>query len=446
MMLFSFKASLECYNCSGVTNLRKCNTKVTCEDKQVCFKKREYTEHVSYDLGCVDNQNCGDFANFTSGSGVSAMKMDGGQTQPCFECCSTNNCNFRLCGYKDSSECVDDAKTDCAYLNSLFSICKLINQAKKLCPKYCKLCNVVDGNWSPWSNWSDCDVTCENGTQIRTRSCTDPAPQYGGLDCPGNDTDTKSCHREPCPVHGGWSTWSLWSLCSESCDIGIRHRDRSCTEPYPSLFGDHCFGNSREYKKCMPGACADGGWSMWKNWGSCTESCGGGVRTRSRSCTNPRPSLTGRSCEGDNTDVSTCNRTACPEYNVAFTAYNVHRNSSSYATLLFQKTYTNFGNAYDTTTGKFTCNIPGVYHFVVTLLKCFQDINKVFADLKINGSNKLQLFLRPKNNNYNEAYMLTGAGTFHLNRNDVVHVHGVPNYFYNSYNSYFTGFLITPDE
>ncbi|XP_053383246.1 thrombospondin-1-like isoform X2 [Mercenaria mercenaria] len=195
-------ASLECYKCSDVMNMNECYNKVACEDNQVCYKKskNEYTEHVSYDLGCTDNQNCGGFANLSTE--LSAVKMDGGQTHACFECCSTERCNINLCEYKYSSECVDDVKTDCAYLNSLFSICKLINKARKLCPKYCKLCE-VDGSWSPWSNWSDCDVTCGNGTQVRTRACTDPAPQYGGLDCLGNDTDTKSCQNKPCP--GKWT-------------------------------------------------------------------------------------------------------------------------------------------------------------------------------------------------------------------------------------------------
>ncbi|XP_053388670.1 semaphorin-5B-like [Mercenaria mercenaria] len=247
-------------------------------------------------------------------------------------------------------------------------------------------------------------------------------------------------------VHGGWSTWSSWSSCTVSCDLGMQHRDRSCTSPYPSLSGDHCFGESREDRICMPGACADGGWSLWENWGSCTESCGGGVRTRSRSCTNPSPSLIGRSCVGDYTEVSTCNRTACPEHNVAFTAYNLYQNSSSNTILLFRNTYINNGNAYDTTTGKFTCNVPGVYHFVVTLLKQYQVINSVSAHIRINGSNKLLLYLRTKGDDYNEVYMLTGAGTFHLNRNDVVDVYGVPNYFYSVTDSYFTGFLITPDQ
>ncbi|XP_053381979.1 A disintegrin and metalloproteinase with thrombospondin motifs gon-1-like [Mercenaria mercenaria] len=266
-------------------------------------------------------------------------------------------------------------------------------------------------------------------------------------------------------VDGGWTSWGNWVSCSESCGGGVQSRARTCSNPLPSLSGKYCHGSPVEVKTCNRESCTgicltqnpfmtcfcillDGGWSLWENWGLCTESCGVGVRTRSRSCTSPTPSLTGRSCVGDYTDVSTCNRTTCPQHIVAFTAYNIYRNSSVFTALLFRNTYTNFGNAYNTTTGKFVCNVPGVYHFVVTLTKYFQDIGFINAYLRINGSTKLYLHINPEDDNSNEvgAYMLTGAGTYHLDRNDVVYVYGIPNYFYYGSYSYFTGFLIIPDQ
>ncbi|XP_053390929.1 ectin-like [Mercenaria mercenaria] len=57
----------------------------------------------------------------------------------------------------------------------------------------------VNGAWSEWSAWSDCDVTCESGTQTRARTCTNPAPAHGGLDCAGNGMETQSCYRGLCP-------------------------------------------------------------------------------------------------------------------------------------------------------------------------------------------------------------------------------------------------------
>ena len=59
---------------------------------------------------------------------------------------------------------------------------------------------IVDGKWADWSNWGQCSVTCGTGNQQRTRTCTNPAPEHGGLDCVGNSSETdKSCVLDPCP-------------------------------------------------------------------------------------------------------------------------------------------------------------------------------------------------------------------------------------------------------
>ena len=59
---------------------------------------------------------------------------------------------------------------------------------------------IVHGNWSSWSQWSSCSVTCSNGTVTRSRSCIDPTPQYGGNDCTGAENETDTCFSGiPCP-------------------------------------------------------------------------------------------------------------------------------------------------------------------------------------------------------------------------------------------------------
>jgi len=52
-------------------------------------------------------------------------------------------------------------------------------------------------------------------------------------------------------VNGDWSMWSEWGSCSVTCDVGIQRRDRSCSDPYPDNYGDHCFGESRDDRICM---------------------------------------------------------------------------------------------------------------------------------------------------------------------------------------------------
>ena len=59
---------------------------------------------------------------------------------------------------------------------------------------------LVDGGWSEWSN-GPCSVSCEGvGTMTVTRSCSNPAPAYGGLNCEGESEQTGlECGPIPCP-------------------------------------------------------------------------------------------------------------------------------------------------------------------------------------------------------------------------------------------------------
>lgn len=57
----------------------------------------------------------------------------------------------------------------------------------------------VDGGWSCWSSWSKCSATCGGGHYMRTRSCTNPAPAYGGDICLGLHTEEALCNTQPCP-------------------------------------------------------------------------------------------------------------------------------------------------------------------------------------------------------------------------------------------------------
>lgn len=64
----------------------------------------------------------------------------------------------------------------------------------------CVLPYIVHGNWTSWSDWSTCSVTCGSGVHRRNRSCTNPAPLHGGDECPGVDKEFGDCEAETqCP-------------------------------------------------------------------------------------------------------------------------------------------------------------------------------------------------------------------------------------------------------
>ena len=54
----------------------------------------------------------------------------------------------------------------------------------------------VDGGFSDWSSWSQCSVTCGNGTKQRTRSCTNPPPANSGKQCGGRTLEIIICPNE----------------------------------------------------------------------------------------------------------------------------------------------------------------------------------------------------------------------------------------------------------
>jgi len=79
---------------------------------------------------------------------------------------------------------------------------------------------------------------------------------------------------------------------------------------------------------CAPpaGAPVDGGYTEWGAWSACSASCGGGMRQRRRSCTNPPPANGGANCQGDAVESDACGTTACP----APTGIELRGGSSAY--------------------------------------------------------------------------------------------------------------------
>ncbi|XP_053386275.1 semaphorin-5A-like [Mercenaria mercenaria] len=180
----------------------------------------------------------------------------------------------------------------------------------------------VNGGWSAWSSWASCSVSCDVGIQHRNRSCSNPYPSGTGHHCFGESEEDRICLAGACS-DGGWSSWSSWGTCSATCDGGVRSQIRTCTNPKPSLLGKSCDGNAIQVSVCNMQACSDGAWGSLSSWSSCSAFCGGGIRSQTRACTNPKPSILGKYCDGATTEVSICNKQKCPEYKVAFTAYGI---------------------------------------------------------------------------------------------------------------------------
>lgn len=60
---------------------------------------------------------------------------------------------------------------------------------------------ILDGGYTVWVEWSECSATCDGGVQVRTRSCTKPAPKNGGKNCSsaGPAFESRKCNVNSCP-------------------------------------------------------------------------------------------------------------------------------------------------------------------------------------------------------------------------------------------------------
>ncbi|XP_053731128.1 adhesion G protein-coupled receptor B3 isoform X2 [Synchiropus splendidus] len=165
----------------------------------------------------------------------------------------------------------------------------------------------VHGVWEEWSPWSLCSFTCGRGHRTRTRMCA--PPQHGGRACDGPETQTKLCNIALCPVDGQWQEWSSWSDCSVTCANGTQQRTRQCSAAAHG--GSECRGHWAESRECHnPDCTANGQWNPWGPWSGCSKSCDGGWQRRVRVCQGA--ATTGQQCDGTGEEVRKCSDQRCP--------------------------------------------------------------------------------------------------------------------------------------
>ena len=176
----------------------------------------------------------------------------------------------------------------------------------------------IDGGWGEWSVLGTCSETCGTGSQTYTRQCDDPVPQNNGLDCQGEGTDERPCYTGViCPINGQWGPWTASGSCSETCGEGVQIWERRCNNPAPDFGGLECEGDEdMDLRTCSTGiecpVIINGSWGSWIAITECTATCGGGEQNFQRACDNPTPNQHGADCEGANLQSRTCNTEECP--------------------------------------------------------------------------------------------------------------------------------------
>ncbi|KAG7281602.1 hypothetical protein CRUP_033712, partial [Coryphaenoides rupestris] len=180
-----------------------------------------------------------------------------------------------------------------------------------------------EGKWTRWTVWSECSKTCfqhvdQVGLRRRFRFChhkdhhahlhpttlphsnhTEQPPACSGeaeqqepcntVQCAGlcpegmvfmSEADCEG-QGGPCPRACLDMTSTEWSACSRTCDVGVRRRYRSGTNPPPAFGGRPCRGDRVGMDPCSVEPCISVQ-EPWGPWLACSVTCGGGYRSRTR--------------------------------------------------------------------------------------------------------------------------------------------------------------------
>mmetsp|Transcript_130155 Transcript_130155/g.239450 ORF Transcript_130155/g.239450 Transcript_130155/m.239450 type:complete len:1615 (-) Transcript_130155:72-4916(-) len=149
-------------------------------------------------------------------------------------------------------------------------------------------CTNTDCRWADWGQWGACSATCDGGIKRRNRHIAVSPELNGTLCAPNAKQEVAACSTNKCPeecIDGEWSPWSSWSRCSATCDDGYMSRHRN-VHTAANNCGKPAEGLEQEFKECpnLPDCVPrkDCDIAQWGQWSDCTCSCFG-IKERTRS-------------------------------------------------------------------------------------------------------------------------------------------------------------------
>ncbi|KAH9512416.1 A disintegrin and metalloproteinase with thrombospondin motifs 2, partial [Bulinus truncatus] len=167
------------------------------------------------------------------------------------------------------------------------------------------------GNWIT-GVWSQCSVTCGQGRQTRSVAC-EKIYQNDDDEDDGEDESSPSDDQSLCPADSRPAT-------EQSCNLG------NCSdltdEEISIVTSPDMMSNLISVQSILTLAIffatilvqVSASWGPWGEYSSCSRTCGGGVRSRTRRCTSPRSN----SCTGESVSYESCQTKACSDGAVDF--------------------------------------------------------------------------------------------------------------------------------
>uniref|UniRef100_A0AAQ5Y6L8 Spondin-1 n=1 Tax=Amphiprion ocellaris TaxID=80972 RepID=A0AAQ5Y6L8_AMPOC len=276
------------------------------DDGSICTLPTEETEN------CVINEEC---------SPSSCLVTEWGEWDVCSATCGL--------GMKRRERMVQMPPAD-------GSICgaEVLEVEKCMMPE----CHTIPCMLTPWSDWSDCSVTCGKGLRTRQRMLKSPV-ELG--ECTEELEQVEKCMLPECPIDCVMSEWTEWSECNKSCGKGHTIRTRMVMLE-PQFGGDPC-PETIQRKKCKIRKCNRGqgnsdekkrrkeqrekrrskqgrtegtsehpGCRMrpWSSWTECTKLCGGGIQERLMTVKQRFKTAQLSSCK-DRKEIRACNVHPC---------------------------------------------------------------------------------------------------------------------------------------
>nr|XP_039250047.1 uncharacterized protein LOC120327756 [Styela clava] len=119
--------------------------------------------------------------------------------------------------------------------------------------------------------------------------------------------NTTAGHAMNCTERPGWSKWSTWYSCSTTCGGGSRYRTRFCDGSEKG--SPVCQGLDIQIGACNLGKCPS--WNEWSLWSECSQTCDEGVQNRNRQCVGDYPEACG-DLKGPESEQRPCTKGICP--------------------------------------------------------------------------------------------------------------------------------------
>lgn len=167
--------------------------------------------------------------------------------------------------------------------------------------------------YAPFGDWDNCPASCLAPGGTPNQRCRHGPLIEGPVDtCPSELKDCEECSNDCCPVNCEVSVWGQWGSCSASCGHGLRSRFRTPTTD-ASCHGAPC-PILQEFQSCdgpaCPIDCVISDWSAWTLCPSCAIDGAANSSTRYRPIL-VQPQHGGAACPSDRLQSNPCPNTPC---------------------------------------------------------------------------------------------------------------------------------------